>query len=71
MNGPNSLPGLHLLDLSALVAGYAMASLLVRAFWPSGGTSGGAVFVVLGLNRARHDRRKPELSPRLWQEDQG
>ena len=49
MNGPNSLPGLHLLDLTALVAGYAMASLLVRAFWPSGGSSEAAVFVVLGL----------------------
>lgn len=49
MNGPISLPGFHLLDLSALVAGYAMASLLVRAFWPTGGSSEAAVFVVLGL----------------------
>jgi hypothetical protein len=39
MHGPSSLPGFHLLDLTALVAGYAMASLLVRAFWPSGGSS--------------------------------
>ena len=49
MNGPNSLPGLHLLDLTALVAGYAMASLLVRAFWPPGVSSEASVFVVLGL----------------------
>jgi hypothetical protein len=28
--------GFHLLDLSALVVGYGMASLLIRAFWPSG-----------------------------------
>ena len=49
MNGPNSLPGLHLLDLSAFVAGYAMASLLVRAFWPSGGYSEAVVVLVLGL----------------------
>jgi hypothetical protein len=49
MNGPKSPPGLHLLDLTALVAGYAMASLLVRAFWPSGGTSSPAVVAVLGL----------------------
>jgi hypothetical protein len=49
MNGPTSLPGLHLLDLTALVAGYAMASLLVRAFWPSGSSSEAGVVVVLGL----------------------
>jgi hypothetical protein len=28
--------GFHLLDLSALVVGYGMASLLIRAFWPKG-----------------------------------
>jgi hypothetical protein len=49
MNGPSSLPGFHLLDLTALVAGYAMASLLVRAFWPSEGSAEAVVFAVLGL----------------------
>jgi|GEM_PF-2213159 len=28
-------PGLHLLDLLAMVVGYSLASFLVRAFWPA------------------------------------
>src|SRR3954464_14019162 len=27
--------GIHLLDLAAVVVGYSLASLLVRAFWPA------------------------------------
>lgn len=34
MSASNS-PGLHLLDLLALVVGYSLASFLVRAFWPA------------------------------------
>jgi hypothetical protein len=36
MNDPVRPRGFHLLDLSALVVGYSMASLLIRAFWPKG-----------------------------------
>jgi hypothetical protein len=36
MNDPVRPRGFHLLDLSALVVGYGMASLLIRAFWPKG-----------------------------------
>jgi hypothetical protein len=46
----------HLLDMSALVVGYGMASLLIRAFWPSGERPGifeiaaiGLVYLWLGL----------------------
>src|SRR4051812_29621485 len=37
MNQTARTRGFHLLDLAAIVVGYGMASLLVRAFWPSGG----------------------------------
>ena len=36
MNNPGRPRGFHLLDLSAIVVGYGMASLLIRAFWPAG-----------------------------------
>jgi hypothetical protein len=36
MNDAVPSRGFHLLDLSALVVGYGMAALLIRAFWPSG-----------------------------------
>jgi hypothetical protein len=36
MSDPVRPRGFHLLDLSALVVGYGMASLLIRAFWPAG-----------------------------------
>jgi hypothetical protein len=70
---------LSLIDLAALVAGYAMASLLARAFWPMSGESEAAVFVVLGLAylwlglamsgplvlavRRRGDRVDPAVNP--------
>jgi hypothetical protein len=34
---PPDRRGFHLLDLGAIVVGYGMASLLVRAFWPDSG----------------------------------
>jgi hypothetical protein len=39
----------HLLDLLALVIGYSLASLLVRAFWPSAGVPDGGTCVALAL----------------------
>ena len=41
--------GFHLLDLAALVVGYSLASLLVRAFWPADGTADPRIVVALGL----------------------
>ena len=41
--------GFHLLDLTALVIGYSLASLLVRAFWPSAGEESTIVLVVIAL----------------------
>lgn len=41
--------GFHLLDLSALVVGYGLASLLIRAFWPSAGEETTTVLIVIGL----------------------
>jgi hypothetical protein len=41
--------GFHLLDLAALVVGYGLASMLVRAFWPSGGMPDAPATFVLGL----------------------
>jgi hypothetical protein len=49
--------GFHLLDMVALVVGYSLASLLIRAFWPGGGDDLGVValfvlslaFVWLGM----------------------
>jgi hypothetical protein len=56
MNDPVRPRGFHLLDLSALIVGYGMASLLIRAFWPSGDAPTlveigaiGLVYVWLGL----------------------
>jgi len=56
MNNPGRPRGFHLLDLSAIVVGYGMASLLVRAFWPAGGrpplveiAAIGLVYLWLGL----------------------
>jgi hypothetical protein len=51
MNGPTSPRprGFHLVDLCALVLGYGMASLLVRAFWPSGEGPTVVEAVVIGL----------------------
>lgn len=41
--------GFHLLDMIALVVGYSLASLLVRAFWPSDGMSALPVLFVFGM----------------------
>lgn len=49
MNPNPSRPGLRLLDLSALVAGYGLAALLIRAFWPTSGLPSWAIGAVLGL----------------------
>src|SRR5262249_17350023 len=39
----------HLLDLSAIVVGYGLASLLVRGFWPTGEPPGAAVTAAIGV----------------------
>lgn len=39
----------HLLDLTALVIGYGLASLLVRAFWPSAGEESTVILIVIAL----------------------
>src|SRR5262245_62055269 len=41
--------GFHLLDLAALVVGYSLASLLVRAFWPAVEAPGIVPLFVLAL----------------------
>lgn len=50
MNSPTLPPrGFHLLDLVSLVVGYSLASLLVRAFWPSDGAVSAPALFVLGM----------------------
>lgn len=50
MTSPPSAPrGFHLLDLTALVVGYSLAALLVRAFWPYDEPPPIPSYVVLGL----------------------
>jgi apolipoprotein N-acyltransferase len=56
MSGGSQPAGFHLLDVSALVVGYGLASLLIRAYWPNSGPDGaltvslaGLVFAWLGL----------------------
>ena len=49
MTEPTTDRGFHLLDLSALVMGYGLAALLVRAFWPAASDETAAVVVVIGL----------------------
>ncbi|MDR3635237.1 MAG: hypothetical protein P4L84_15640 [Isosphaeraceae bacterium] len=49
MTEPTTDRGFHLLDLCALVIGYGLASLLVRAFWSSASEESAAVEVVIGL----------------------
>jgi hypothetical protein len=49
MHSPTRRHGLQLLDLSALVAGYGLASLLVRAYWPSAGMASPGEAVALAL----------------------
>jgi hypothetical protein len=47
--GPASRQGLRLLDLAALVVGYSMAALLVRAFWPASVAPQPTIAAALGL----------------------
>ncbi len=49
MNTPARPRGFHLLDLSAIVVGYGMASLLVRAFWPADEPPPPAEIAAIGL----------------------
>jgi hypothetical protein len=49
MSNPSRPGGFHLLDLTAIVAGYGFASLLVRAFWPSGEPPSLGETAVIGL----------------------
>jgi hypothetical protein len=50
MSEPARRPrGFHLLDITALVVGYSLASLLVRAFWPSDGVPDIRALFVLTL----------------------
>jgi hypothetical protein len=49
MAGSTARSEFHLLDLTALVVGYGMASLLVRAFWPSAGGPSVVALFFMGL----------------------
>jgi hypothetical protein len=56
MTQQNRPPGFHLLDAAALIVGYGLASMLVRAYWPDNGSPAfwatlviGAVYLWLGL----------------------
>ena len=49
MSDPGRPRGFHLLDIAALVVGYSMASLLIRAFWPDGGRPPLAEIAAIGL----------------------
>jgi len=49
MSLPPPRKSLHMIDLSALVVGYSLAALLIRAFWHSPETTATALTVVLAL----------------------
>jgi hypothetical protein len=50
MSSPTTPPrGFHLIDLGALVVGYSLASLLIRAFWPGVASSDGVSLFVLAF----------------------
>jgi hypothetical protein len=49
MSGGKGTSGFHLLDTAALVVGYSLASLLIRAYWPESGAPGAWVVMVIGL----------------------
>jgi hypothetical protein len=49
MTEPTAARGFHLLDLCALVIGYGLASILVRAFWPSASEETAAVVTVISV----------------------
>lgn len=72
--------GFHLLDLSALVVGYGLASLLIRAFWTAASEETTAVVTValiylwLGMAMSgplvlfRYRRSASQKSPYTWAE---
>jgi hypothetical protein len=49
MSGARGQAGFHLLDATALVVGYSLASLLIRAYWPDSGVPPIVVVAVIGL----------------------
>jgi hypothetical protein len=49
MSTPSPHGGFHLLDLTAIVVGYSIAALLIRAFWPEGEPPSLAESAVIGL----------------------
>ncbi len=49
MTSERGYPSFHLLDAAALVVGYSVASLLVRAYWPPGETPGAWSILIIGL----------------------
>jgi hypothetical protein len=49
MTAPNPRRVIHLLDAAALVVGYGMAALFIRAFWPSAGEESVGILLVAGL----------------------
>jgi hypothetical protein len=49
MSGGTGQAGFHLLDVAALVVGYGMASMLVRAYWHSPGQTAAVEAVVIAL----------------------
>src|SRR4051812_23030822 len=49
MSGATGQAGFHLLDVAALVVGYSLASLLVRAYAPTGASLGVGEAVVLAI----------------------
>lgn len=49
MKGEPAGAGFHLLDVAALVVGYGLASMLIRAYWPVSGAPGAVEVVVIGV----------------------
>ena len=49
MSGASGRTGFHLLDAAALVVGYGLASMMIRAYWPESGSPEVVDAVVLGL----------------------
>jgi len=49
MSGGKGREGFHLLDATALIVGYGVASMLIRAYWPDSGSKDVWVVTVIGL----------------------
>lgn len=49
MSGGKRYSGFHLLDGAALIVGYGLASMLVRAYWPESESPGVWAVMVIGL----------------------